>query len=73
VKDEVESTAEAIANEEKALNEVVAEDGKQTEWKKYVECNPRPDPELENELNTYISTWGDEKEIELEGALQSCQ
>ena len=43
------------------------------EWRKYVDCNPRPDASVESELNTYIKTTEESKEVDLTAVLRSCQ
>ena len=43
------------------------------EWRKYVDCNPRPDASVESELNTYIKTTEESKEVDLAAVLRSCQ
>eukprot|EP00002_Diphylleia_rotans_P011139 TRINITY_DN2206_c0_g1_i5.p1 TRINITY_DN2206_c0_g1~~TRINITY_DN2206_c0_g1_i5.p1 ORF type:complete len:645 (+),score=159.67 TRINITY_DN2206_c0_g1_i5:218-2152(+) len=43
------------------------------EWKRFLECNVRPDPLIERDLNTFVSTWKEEEEKDLERVLRQVQ
>ena len=43
------------------------------QWNKWKDCNPRPDPDRENELNAYLDTWASEDEPLLADAMSSTQ
>ena len=40
---------------------------------KYLACNPLPDPLDEKDLNTFITLWSEQKDTNLEDAVNNCQ
>ncbi|KAM6895697.1 dynein axonemal intermediate chain 7 [Xenentodon cancila] len=42
------------------------------EWERYMRCDGVPDPTVQQEINTYISLWRDDQEINITQVLQEC-
>ena len=40
---------------------------------KYILCDPLPDPEDEKDLTTFITLWKENKDKDLDEALNNCQ
>jgi cancer susceptibility candidate protein 1 len=59
--------------EEKRIAQDEKEDREKTTWSKYLACNPRPDPSMEFELNTFLDTWASEDEPLLGDTMKSVQ
>ena len=46
------------------------------DWSKYLSCNPKPDPNYENELTTYLSQYKEETKLDdltIKNILDGCQ
>eukprot|EP00743_Colponemidia_sp_Colp-15_P001304 GILK01001428.1.p1 GENE.GILK01001428.1~~GILK01001428.1.p1 ORF type:complete len:616 (-),score=127.61 GILK01001428.1:38-1885(-) len=46
---------------------------REEEWKKYIACNPRPDPSIEKELTAYITSLTESEHKTLEETMHACQ
>ncbi|XP_029017410.1 dynein axonemal intermediate chain 7 isoform X2 [Betta splendens] len=42
-------------------------------WERYVHCDGTPDPAVVQDINTYISLWRDDPEVDITAVLQQCK
>lgn len=42
------------------------------QWERYMRCNGAPDPAVQKEMNTYMSLWRDDPEVNITLVLQQC-
>jgi Cancer susceptibility candidate 1 N-terminus len=45
----------------------------ESQWKKFIECNPMPDPTIESQMNAYITLMSESKFFTLDQVLEKCQ
>ncbi|XP_056878608.1 dynein axonemal intermediate chain 7 isoform X2 [Takifugu flavidus] len=45
---------------------------KRVMWERYMCCDGRPDPTAQREINTYISLWRDDQEVDITHVLEQC-
>uniref|UniRef100_A0A3B4ULR7 Dynein axonemal intermediate chain 7 n=1 Tax=Seriola dumerili TaxID=41447 RepID=A0A3B4ULR7_SERDU len=42
------------------------------QWEKYMHCDGTPDPAVQRDINTYISLWRDDPEVNITSVLKQC-
>lgn len=42
------------------------------QWERYIRCDGTPDPAVQQDMNTYISLWRDDPEVNITSVLQQC-
>eukprot|EP00218_Dolichomastix_sp_CCMP3274_P016149 CAMPEP_0170133928 /NCGR_PEP_ID=MMETSP0033_2-20121228/1611_1 /TAXON_ID=195969 /ORGANISM="Dolichomastix tenuilepis, Strain CCMP3274" /LENGTH=645 /DNA_ID=CAMNT_0010369463 /DNA_START=48 /DNA_END=1981 /DNA_ORIENTATION=+ len=67
---ELAEFTEFHANRGAVLAKADAEVHKQVSWERYLSCNPRPDPSMENEMNSYESSSLEREDGDLERVLE---
>ncbi|KAM3588296.1 uncharacterized protein V6R79_025724 [Siganus canaliculatus] len=45
----------------------------EAEWSKYMRCDGKPDPAVQQEVNTYITLWRDDPEVNITSVLRKCE
>uniref|UniRef100_UPI0037E8EA04 dynein axonemal intermediate chain 7 n=1 Tax=Semicossyphus pulcher TaxID=241346 RepID=UPI0037E8EA04 len=41
-------------------------------WEKYMRCDGTPDPSIQQDINTYISLWRDDPQVDITSVLKQC-
>jgi len=73
VQKEVDSSKKDSEDEAKGIAKAMKENAEVENWNKWKDCNPRPDPDREYELNAFLDTWKSEDEPLLASAMTSTQ
>lgn len=42
------------------------------QWDRYMRCDGTPDPAVHQDINTYMSVWRDDKEVNIQTVLKQC-
>lgn len=42
------------------------------QWERYMRCDGTPDPAVQQDINTYITLWRDDPEVNITPVLQQC-
>ncbi|XP_036976768.1 dynein intermediate chain CFAP94, axonemal isoform X2 [Acanthopagrus latus] len=46
--------------------------GEREKWEKYMRCDGTPDPAVQQDINTYMSLWRDDPEVDITIVLKQC-
>ncbi|KAK7901994.1 hypothetical protein WMY93_018763 [Mugilogobius chulae] len=48
------------------------EEAEKAKWESYMRCDGTPDPSVQQEINTYLSLWRDDPEVDVTKVLEQC-
>ena len=57
----------------RALQEIKSKYNDESQWQKFIECNPMPDPAIESQMNSYITLMSEAEIHVLDQVMDKCQ
>ncbi|CAL8339328.1 unnamed protein product [Arctogadus glacialis] len=70
--DELNEVRHLLEENQVAVKRWLADTREKAKWDRFMLCDGRPDPSQTQEVNTYISLWRDDPEVDAVPALQQC-
>ncbi|XP_049330959.1 dynein axonemal intermediate chain 7 isoform X2 [Astyanax mexicanus] len=61
-----------LEENQSAVNTWEAASREQAEWDQYMLCDGNPNPAVQPEINTFISLWQDDPELQIQPIMQQC-
>ncbi|CAJ1054385.1 dynein axonemal intermediate chain 7 isoform X4 [Xyrichtys novacula] len=70
--DELEELRHLLEENHTAVTQWKRDALEKAEWEKYMRCDGTPDPAVQQEMNTYISLWRDDPQVDITLILKQC-
>ncbi|XP_030198380.1 dynein axonemal intermediate chain 7 [Gadus morhua] len=70
--DELNEVRHLLEENQVAVKRWLVDTREKAKWDRFMLCDGRPDPSQTQEVNTYISLWRDDPEVDAVPALQQC-
>ncbi|XP_072528979.1 dynein axonemal intermediate chain 7 [Salminus brasiliensis] len=70
--DELNELRFKLEENQSAVNTWEAATREQAEWDRYMLCDGSPNPAVQPEINTFISLWKEDPEVQIQPILQQC-
>ncbi|XP_022604872.1 protein CASC1 [Seriola dumerili] len=70
--DELNELRHLLENNHTAVTKWKTDAMEKAKWEKYMHCDGTPDPAVQRDINTYISLWRDDPEVNITSVLKQC-
>uniref|UniRef100_A0A3B4XXM8 Dynein axonemal intermediate chain 7 n=1 Tax=Seriola lalandi dorsalis TaxID=1841481 RepID=A0A3B4XXM8_SERLL len=70
--DELDELRHLLENNHIAVTKWKTDAMEKAKWEKYMHCDGTPDPAVQRDINTYISLWRDDPEVNITSVLKQC-
>ncbi|KAK9525539.1 hypothetical protein VZT92_016234 [Zoarces viviparus] len=70
--DELKELRHLLDNNHTAVIKWTTDAVEKAQWERYTQCGRMPDPAVQKDVNTYISLWRDDPEVNIAPVLQQC-
>ncbi|XP_049891788.1 dynein axonemal intermediate chain 7 isoform X2 [Epinephelus moara] len=70
--DELNKLRHLLEENHTAVTKWKADAVEKAKWERYMRCDGAPDPEVQRDVNTYISLWRDDPEVNITLVLRQC-
>ncbi|XP_030006025.1 dynein axonemal intermediate chain 7 [Sphaeramia orbicularis] len=72
-KDELNELRHLLEENHTAVTNWKADAAEKAKWERYMRCDGTPDPAVQQEINTYISLWRDDPQVNITHVLEQCK
>ncbi|XP_055009212.1 dynein axonemal intermediate chain 7 isoform X2 [Boleophthalmus pectinirostris] len=69
---ELDELRQLLEDNHNAVVKWKAEEAEKAKWESYIHCDGTPDPSVQQEINTYMSLWREEPEVNVTKVLEQC-
>ncbi|XP_053170205.1 dynein axonemal intermediate chain 7 [Scomber japonicus] len=70
--DELDELRHLLEENHTAVTKWKADAVEKAKWERYMQCDGTPDPAVEQDINTYISLWRDDPDVNITVVLKQC-